>query len=423
VKNHLLILFVLTFSLGSCSLDDEPAFVRVDGMHFSLNDRPYYFTGTNFWYGTYLGAPGNSGDLERLTRELDALQKLGITNLRILGGSEASYIGGMLHPAMQSSPGVYDDNLLRGLDVLLAEMAKREMQAVIFFTNYWEWSGGMSQYVTWARNLEKGPDPDDPEFDWATFMDYSAEFYGDSIAQSYFRSHIERIVLRTNTVTGMPYTEDPTIMAWELANEPRPGTVSPAGEKNLPAYYAWIDETASFIKSVFIRAHASDHIDYLTFHVWPYNWKWFDPHDIGGTIDSTEIKAIAYLHQHLAIGRSLDKPLVLEEFGLARDGAGFDPTTMTTARDRYFRTLLGMIADSARSGSPIAGTNFWAWSGEAVGRNTDGKWIAGDPLLGDPPHEPQGINSVFETDSSTLKILKEHAAVMAGLRAGTFATR
>ena len=28
---------------------------------------------------------------------------------------------------------------------------------------------------------------------------------------------------RTNTITGIPYRDDPTIMAWQLANEPRPG--------------------------------------------------------------------------------------------------------------------------------------------------------------------------------------------------------
>jgi len=34
----------------------------------------------------------------------------------------------------------------------------------------------------------------------------------------------------------------------------------------------------------------------------------------------------------------------------------------------------------------------------------------------DPPMERQGINSVFDTDSSTLGVLAEHAALMVGLR-------
>ncbi|WP_165932649.1 hypothetical protein [Flavobacterium cellulosilyticum] len=39
--------------------------------------------------------------------------------------------------------------------------------------------------------------------------------------------------------------------------------------------------------------------------------------------------------------------------------------------------------------------------------SSDGKWSAGDPLTTDPPQEPQGLNSVFPTEKSTLKIVKK----------------
>ena len=426
------------FILSGCSDDARTEFITVRHQQFFEGETPYYFAGTNFWYGPYLGSPGPSGDRERLERELDALSEIGLANLRILGGSEQPYMKGMLTPSMQPAPGIYDEQLLQGLDFLLAEMAERKMRAVIFFTNYWEWSGGMSQYVTWSRDLDKGPAPEDPDFDWADFMDYSASFYSDSAAQDLYRGYIRHLVTRKNTVTGRMYVNDPTIMAWELANEPRPGSVSEIGESNLPAYYTWIDTTARFIRSldpnhlvttgsegiigslvseeIFVRAHQTSAIDYLTVHVWPYNWKWFDPMDIAGTIDSAEIKALDYIQRHFALARALDKPCVLEEFGLARDSAATAPSSAVTARDRYFGTVLQMLHDSAAAGAPIAGSNFWAWSGFGVGQHDDGKWRERDPLLGDPPHEPQGLNSVFAADTYTLQLLRDHAERMRSLR-------
>ena len=35
-----------------------------------------------------------------------------------------------------------------------------------------------------------------------------------------FKQYVRAIVTRNNTVTGRRYCEDPTIMAWDLANEP-----------------------------------------------------------------------------------------------------------------------------------------------------------------------------------------------------------
>jgi len=43
-------------------------------------------------------------------------------------------------------------------------------------------------------------------------------------------------------------------------------------------------------------------------------------------------------------------------------------------------------------------------------------WRPGDTFVGDPPQEPQGRNSVFISDTSTLRILSEHAEAMLNLR-------
>ena len=54
-------------------------------------------------------------------------------------------------PALMVSPGDYDESVLDGLDFFLAEVGKREMKAVMVLNNYWQWSGGMGQYVSWSE--------------------------------------------------------------------------------------------------------------------------------------------------------------------------------------------------------------------------------------------------------------------------------
>jgi mannan endo-1,4-beta-mannosidase len=56
----------------------------------------------------------------------------------------------------------------------------------------------------------------------------------------------------------------------------------------------------------------------------------------------------------------------------------------------------------------LQGANFWGFGGEGRAITADGKWNPGDPLTTDPPQEPQGLNSVFSTDKSTLKIVKNY---------------
>ena len=45
------------------------------------------------------------------------------------------------------APMVYNDTIFAGLDYLLAEMGKRDMLAVLYLNNSWEWSGGYGQYL------------------------------------------------------------------------------------------------------------------------------------------------------------------------------------------------------------------------------------------------------------------------------------
>ncbi len=440
-KSLLCALGVVSLLLSSCSFlslfRERDNFITIRGTQFIHNGSPYYFAGTNFWYGCYLGSTGSTGDRPRLLRELDSMKANAVVNLRVLAASEESYIRRSVKPAIQRAPGVVDDSLLQGLDFLLAEMAKRDMHAVLFLGNYWEWSGGMVQYNVWTG--AKPVDPEDPAQGWGAFMDFSATFYSNPEAIQLYRNYVHMIVTRRNTVSGRLYSEDPTIMSWQLVNEPRPGRDNEEGRRNLPAFYRWIDQTAMLIHSLdtnhlvsagsegtvgtlqseeyYLEAYRTPHIDYLNLHLWPLNWSWFDPKRWEETLPPTETKAVAYINQHFALARRLGKPIVMDEFGLGRDNGEILPGTPTRARDQYYRLIFRVLEDSARAGAPIAGSNFWGWGGEGRAQHPDGMWRPGDPFVGDPPQEPQGRNSIFISDTSTLRIIREHGQNMLRLSA------
>ena len=66
----------------------QSKFVAVKDGHVVRDGEPYYYVGTNFWYGAILGSEGQGGDRQRLCRELDLMKEIGIDNLRILVGSD-----------------------------------------------------------------------------------------------------------------------------------------------------------------------------------------------------------------------------------------------------------------------------------------------------------------------------------------------
>lgn len=390
------------------------------------------------WYAAYLGGKGPAGDRARLRRELDRLAALGITNIRLLGSSELSPLKNSVRPTFRDRSAHYNEQLLSGLDFTLAEMGRRGQRAVIYLTNFWEWSGGMMTYLSWV-NGGHYIDMNDPAHPWPQFADRSAKFYANAAAVALYHDYVRAVVGRTNSITGQRYVDDPAIMSWQLANEPRAGGSDAAGRENMSAYLGWIAATARLIKTTdpnhlvtigsegtqgclddeqcVVSAHAEPGIDYVTAHVWPQNWGWTDPADLAGSWSATEHKVRAYFARQEAIAMRLGKPLVIEEFGFPRDGGSFDPAGTTAYRDRFYALIYSLALDSASRRGPVAGTNFWAWGGTGRAQHADHRFMRGDTaFLGDPPHEPQGWYSVLAGDRSTQAVIAEHARAIARLK-------
>lgn len=417
-KFGILSLLILHF-LPSISQD----FVTVKNKEFFIDEKPYTFIGANYWYGLYLGA--FEQDQKRLIEELDQLQSIGVTNLRIMAAFEGTDSDQWrVAPGIQTAPFSYDENLLFGLDFLLVEMAKRNMKAVLVLNNFWLWSGGMAQYVRWADETDiPTPTPYDGSA-YPAYTKYTASFYSNTKAINMFNAYLEHIVGRQNSITGTHYKDDPVIMSWQLCNEPR-------GMNNVIAYKKWLKNTAALIKSLdgnhlvsigsegntstplpngldFFNDHDLKDVDYCTFHLWIQNWAWFDPMDADKTYPKAIKEAKRYIKKHIKKAAKLNKPLVLEEFGISRDLNDHSPSANTAYRDNYYSFIFEYCLRSIQKNKALRACNFWAYGGKGRPSEPKSIWIPGDDLIGDPPHEFQGWYSVYDKDLSTLELIKKY---------------
>lgn len=422
MKKQFLLLTVLLFLLGACAPKPaEHSFIKVnaDGQ-FVRDGKPYYFVGANFWYGAILGSEGEGGNRERLHKELDFLKSIGINNLRVLVGADGENgIKTRVEPSLQVAPGVYNDTILAGLDYFMNELRERDMTAVLYLNNSWEWSGGYSVYLQWSGH----GDAVVPAVDgWPAYMEYVKQFPQSDSAKALFANHVNYIVSRTNRYNQIKYVDDPTIMSWQIGNEPRAFS-----DENKEPFARWMADVAAQIKSLdpnhmvssgsegswgcemdmnlFEKIHADPNINYLNIHIWPYNWSWVKADSLKELLPCAKENTKKYIDDHMVIAQKYSKPIVLEEFGFPRDGFSFSKEAPTTARDEYYRYVFDLIRQDRESGGLLAGCNFWAWGGFA-GQNPDHVfWEKGDDYTGDPAQEQQGLNSVFATDS-TIEIIK-----------------
>lgn len=422
--------------------------VTVKDGRFYLDGKEYRYVGTNMWYGAILGSEGQGGNRQRLLKELDDMKAVGIDNVRVLiGGDGRDGIPSHIAPKLQSEPGVYNDTILAGLDFLMAELEKRDMKAVLYFNNAWEWSGGYGAYLDWVgfkgdvessdgsgkkKHFDLTPVPSIDG--WWEYMQYVGNFILNDEAKKLAANHVRNMVTRINRYTGKPYTESKALMAWEIANEPR-CFVNDKLHKD--KFVEWIDEQSTLIKELdpnhlvttgsegqhgceddwdlFRRIHELKNIDYACIHIWPNNWGWLGKFNQNYDADKTVVgddpivlrvdtacaNTLDYINRSYDIMNKIGRPVVLEEFGYPRDRFLFTPGSPTVGRDAYYKYVFSIIRDSGK----IAGCNFWGWGGHANVKHTI--WQRWDDYVCDPAQEEQGLNSVFAVDKSTMDVIKE----------------
>ena len=377
------------------------SFYTVEEGRIVRDGEPSYFIGTNVWYAPQLAL----SDPDRFTAELDALHGLGLDNLRILA----------------------TDENFDGMDIVLRELGKRGMTAVLFLNNAWEWSP--DGYISWLEKAGAGHQPRPAVEGYGVYMSTMHAFASNPQAVALFQGHVRRVVER--------YKDSPAVFAWQICNEPRPFTYDPA---KIDEFVAYVQGTAQLIKSIdpnhmvstgnegamgsngsidlFTRLNDCPDIDYITLHIWPYNWGWareavLRSEDPDRALDAALQQTARYIDEHLERAYDLRKPVVIEEFGFPRDGFAWRNDSSTALRDRYYQYIFSRVLASARTAGRLAGCNFWSWSGYADQNPEHPFWQEGDALAGDPPQEAQGLNGVYLSDESTIEVVRSYTDSLA----------
>ena len=362
----------------------------------------------NFWQAAWVAAE----DPERLERELDLLHDVGVRSLRVMASAEGSdAVAGRVVPAMQPQPGVWNEDLLAGLEEVLRALHARRMEATLCLGNFWSWSGGLAQYRAWA-----GADPIPQPLDGSDHQAYACGFYRDLAARALFAAHVETMVTR--------FRDAPAVATWEILNEPR-GIHDPKGMRDFlsqsAAQIASLDSNRDIATGSegstahpadagldFVADHQSPHVSVSTCHLWPENWGLWDPRGDDPAQLAQVIKwSNDYLRRHAQMAAQLGKPLLIEELGLARDGRRLDADASTRARDHFFTAMIDQAHALATEGLPVREISFWSWSGEALKRS------ASRARGGDPPHEPSGWYGIGVDDDSTLEVFRHASQTVA----------
>ena len=74
-----------------------------------------------------------------------------------------------------------------------------------------------------------------------------ALFFKEEACKQLYKDHVKFMVNRVNSYTGVPYRRDPTILAWNLINEPRCETWVPSNSWCPETLAAWFKVRAGLV--------------------------------------------------------------------------------------------------------------------------------------------------------------------------------
>lgn len=334
-------MFLMLLTAGSVMLFGDlraasasSSFVETSGTRFTLDGKDFYFAGTNNYYFHYK----SKKMVDDVFADMIAMNLKVIRIWGFLDGEPNE------HSVMQPKPGIYDESGFSKLDYAIYKAGQTGVKLVIPFVNNWDDFGGMNQYARWFK------------------ADGHDAFYTHPGIKKAYKDYVYYMLNRVNIYTGVKYKDDPAIMAWELANEPR----APS-DKSGNTLIEWADEMSAYIKSIdqnhlvavgdegfyrieghpewpygggegvdWKRLTALSAIDYGTYHLYPDHW--------GETAEWGN----QWIIDHIRDGNEIGKPVVLEEFGYQDK----------TKRDGVYKTWLDIIEKHDGAGS-----QFWILTG------------------------------------------------------------
>jgi mannan endo-1,4-beta-mannosidase len=286
----------------------DDAFVRAQGGRLLLGDAPLPPLGTNLYYTVEDLARGDEAPLQVFD---DArAMGMGVVRLWAFDAREGS------PTALQRGPDALDEANLRALDRAVAEAGARGLRVILTLTNHWDDYGGLAAYERWFGLPDRAAALRDPR------VRRALADYGGALAA------------RVNTLTGRAYRDDPTILGWELVNEPRCEVegCSPALttaflvevaqdlRRAAPHHLIGVGDEGFLGGEVGMDGRAlarSGAFDWVSVHVWPQHWgAWRDPDGQSAWRVARVTQAgRAWIAQGAQVAREADLPLVVGELG------------------------------------------------------------------------------------------------------------
>ena len=308
----------------------EPSagFVKTRGTAFSVDGKPFFVTGVNNHYLVY-------GTETEVTAVLDDAVAVGANVVRtfltpVIGDpdDDRMTIWKFRNPRANTNElNVHGNYLLywdskknvmgtnegpngmQKVDTLIAEAKKRHLKMIFSFIDFWDFTGGIQQMVAWYNKDYLSW----PRLKGLPFARDDHFFFTDPRTGHDYQYWVKNVVNRMNPQTGLRYRDDPTIMAWDVANE--------AYAKPDKLRLAWTQTMAAYIKQqdpnhLVTSGNANDDvnafdialpaIDFGTWHGYPKY--------LGIGVEQFD----TLIRQYCDTTVTYQKPVLLEEFGWAR---------------------------------------------------------------------------------------------------------
>jgi len=209
-------------------------FISRRGDKLMEGDREFRFVGANMPglvlpYDYWLGIP------ERMVLPTPWEQADGLKSLRQMGaGCTRTWNLPIRHPDAKRErwhyvwgPGEFNEAAFKTLDSLLAQTNRYGVRVMLDLTaDAGDYLGGVGTYAA-HRGKPR------------------AAFFSDPQIMDDFKAFIRHVLTRVNTVTGVPYKDDKSILAWQFGNEmdrTKPGAdVQRAWQSEMAAYMKQLD--------------------------------------------------------------------------------------------------------------------------------------------------------------------------------------
>jgi hypothetical protein len=217
--------------------DPRDSFVTRCGIRFCLDGKPYYFAGTNTYDMFTMGydwLPGEQYvDKARIDAHMTKLSNDKVSVLRLWMFSHEDWMG------FEAAEGVYTEEEFILFDYIMKSAREHSIRLIPVFENFWEAYGGIDKRLAW-EGLPTG---------YANRW----RFFNKTACPGCFtqyKNYVQYALSRTNFFTGVKWKDDPTVLAWELMNEPRYPDATPNENTTGTTLRAWVDEMGAFVKNL-----------------------------------------------------------------------------------------------------------------------------------------------------------------------------